>query len=131
KARGQIKRPQSFNTAAIRKDFPIFKQKLYGKPLIYLDSAATAQCPQAVISAMAEFQETYRANVHRGVYTLSERASAKYEKVRDQVQKFINAKSRTEIIFTKGTTESINLIAQTYGRKNVKAGDTILITEME
>jgi cysteine desulfurase/selenocysteine lyase len=102
-----------------------------GRPLVYLDSTATSQKPLPVIQAMDEYYRAYNANVHRGIYQLSERASAAYEEARKKVAHFINAKSWREVVFTRNATESINLVAYTWGRRNIKAGDTILLTEME
>ncbi|NWG09113.1 MAG: cysteine desulfurase [Nitrososphaerales archaeon] len=115
----------------VRQDFPIFKQKVHGKLLIYLDNAATSQRPLQVIQAMNEYYLMYNANVHRGIYSLSEKATKEYEEVREKVAEFINAKSPEEIIFVKNTTEGINLVAHSWGRSNVKKGEKILITEME
>ena len=120
-----------FDVDIIRQDFPILQQQVNGKPLIYLDSSATSQKPSSVIQAMDEYYRVYNANVHRGIYQFSEKASAAYEEARKKVARFINAKSWREIIFTRNATESINLVAYTWGRRNVKAGDTILVTEME
>src|SRR5213595_817975 len=115
----------------VRKDFPILDQKVHGHPLIYLDNAATAQKPRAVIDALVHYYEHDNANVHRGIHELSNRATAAYEAARTRAAKFINAKSAEEIVFTRGTTEGINLIANSWGTKNLKAGDVILLTEME
>jgi cysteine desulfurase / selenocysteine lyase len=115
----------------IRKDFPILKQQVHGKPLVYLDNAATSQKPQAVIDAEVKLYSEYFSNVHRGVHLLSQQSTDAYEKARDKVQNFLNAKSSQEIIFTRGTTEGINLVAQTYGQQHVQAGDEILISAME
>ena len=120
-----------FDVDAIRQDFPILQQPVNGKPLIYLDSGASSQKPLAVIQAMDACYRTYYANVHRGIYQFSETASAAYEEARKKVARFINAKSWREVIFTRNTTESINLVAYTWGRQNIRAGDTILLTEME
>ena len=120
-----------FDIAAIRDQFPILQRPSHGKPLAFLDSAASAQKPQAVIDAVAETYETQYANVHRGVYELSERTSAAYEAVRGKTRKLINAADDDQIIFTSGTTESINLVAQSWGRANLGPGDEVLITEME
>jgi cysteine desulfurase/selenocysteine lyase len=120
-----------FDTRLIRQDFPILQQEMNGKPLIYLDSAASSQKPLAVIQAMDEYYRTYHANVHRGIYQMSERATAAYEETRRNVARFINAHSWREVIFTRNATESINLVAYSWGRRNVRAGDTILLTEME
>ena len=125
------------NTAAnldvqrIRADFPVLDQEINGQPLVYLDNAATAQKPLAVIRTLDQYYRRYNANIHRGVHTLSERATAAYDGARGKVRDFIGAASEKEIIFTRGTTESINLVAQSYARANLRAGDEILITEME
>jgi cysteine desulfurase / selenocysteine lyase len=115
----------------VRKDFPILAQQVRGKPLVYLDSAATSQKPRAVIDAVARYYLQDNANVHRGVHLLSERATKEYEDAREKVRQFVNAARSEEIVFVRGTTEGINLVAQTYGRSRVRAGDEILITEME
>ena len=117
--------------AAIRKDFPIFSQKAHGKPLIYLDSTATTQKPVEVLEALDHYYRTYNANIHRGVYAIAELATARYEEVRGKVARILNARSPNEIVFTRGTTESINLVSNAWGRKNVGAGDVIVLTEME
>ncbi len=115
----------------IRQDFPILHQEVNGKPLIYLDNAATSQKPVQVIEALDKYYQQDNANIHRGVHTLSERATADYEQARGKVRDFINANSEKEIIFVRGATEGINLIAQSYGRTNLKASDEIIISEME
>ena len=125
------RRPADFDVERIRSDFPILSRRIRGKPLVYLDNAATSQKPQAVIDAVTRFYSTENANIHRGVHYLSERATEGYDKVRDRVARFINARSSREVIFTRGTTEGINLVAQAYGRTNVRAGDDIVITAME
>jgi cysteine desulfurase/selenocysteine lyase len=117
--------------AAIRRDFPILDRQVQGKPLVYLDNAATSQKPEAVLQTLDDYYRRYNANVHRGVHTLSEEATAAYERARLQVARFINAASEKEVIFTRGTTEGINLVAQSWGRANLRAGDEVLITEME
>jgi len=117
--------------AAIRKDFPIFEQKAHGKPLIYLDSTATTQKPVQVLDALEHYYRTFNANIHRGVYAIAEEATTRYEEVRGKVARLLNARSEHEIVFTRGTTESINLVAYAWGRQNVGAGDVILLTEME
>jgi cysteine desulfurase/selenocysteine lyase len=116
---------------SVRKDFPILRQQVRGKPLVYLDSAATAQKPRAVIDAIARYYIDDNANVHRGVHLLSERATEAYEGSREKVRRFINAAHAHEIVFVRGTTEAINLVAQTYGRTQVSVGDEILVTVME
>ncbi|MBI5219675.1 MAG: cysteine desulfurase [Bacteroidia bacterium] len=115
----------------IRKDFPILQQQVYGKPLVYLDNAATTQKPQVVIDKIAECYRTINSNIHRGVHYLSERSSEAYENSRTAVQKFINAKFPFEIIFTRGTTEAINLVAFSFGEKFIREGDEIIISAME
>lgn len=112
-------------------DFPILNQKINGEPLIYFDSAATSQKPQFVIDAITDYYQNDNANVHRGIYELSRRATNLYEKARDKVQKLIHAKRREEVLFTRGTTESLNWLASTYGVENVKQGDEILLSYME
>ena len=114
-----------------RADFPALDQSVHGQPLVYLDSAASAQQPAAVIDAVASYQREDHANVHRGVHTLSHRATEAYEGARDKVRDFINAKSRSEIVLTSGTTESINLVAQSFCRPRLQPGDKILITHLE
>ena len=121
----------SFDVEGIRKDFPILQQQVYGKPLVYLDNAATAQKPLHVIEAEQHFYLSDNSNIHRGVHALSERATRRYEEVRVKIQRLLHAAEAREIVFVRGTTEAINLVAATYGRKNVAAGDEILITAME
>ncbi len=121
----------AFDVEAVRKDFPILHQQIRGKPLVYLDSAATSQKPRAVIDAIARYYFEDNANVHRGVHLLSERATKDYEDAREKVRRFVNAAHAHEIVFVRGTTEAINLVAQTYGRNKLRAGDEILVTEME
>jgi cysteine desulfurase/selenocysteine lyase len=116
---------------ALRKDFPILDQKVHGKPLIYFDNAATSQKPRAVIDALRHYYERDNANVHRGIHELSNRSTQAYEAGRVRAAKFINAHSSDEIVFTRGTTEGINLVANSWGTKNLKSGDVILLTEME
>jgi len=117
--------------ATLRRDFPILDQQVHGKPLIYFDNAATSQKPRAVIDALVHYYERDNANVHRGIHELSNRATTAFEDARTRAAKFINAKSAEEIVFTRGTTEGINLVASAWGAKNLKAGDVILLTEME
>ena len=117
--------------SAIREDFPILREQAHGHPLIYFDSAATSQKPRAVIDALRNFYEHNNANVHRGLHTLSSRATEAYEQARQRVAEYIGAASAQEIIFTRGTTESVNLVAQTWGEKFVRKGDVILLTVME
>jgi cysteine desulfurase/selenocysteine lyase len=123
--------PRTFDVRKIREDFPILKQKMHGKPLVYLDNAATSQKPQAVIDALVQYYTQYNANIHRGVYLLSERSTQAYEDARVKLQRFMNAAESREIIYVRGSTEGINLVAQTWGRQHVGAGDEILITAME
>ena len=120
-----------FIVEAIRKQFPVLHREVHGKPLIYLDNAATAQKPLPVITALDKYYREYNANIHRGLHYLSEKATYEYEHARQNVQSFINAASSREIIFVRGTTEAINLVAQSYGRSRLKPGDEIIITEME
>ncbi len=120
-----------FDVESVRRDFPVLKRKAHGKPLIYFDNAATSQKPQVVIDKLVDYYSNYNANIHRGVHYLSQKASNEFDVVRSIVQKFINAPSEREIIFVKGTTEGINLVASTYGRKNVKAGDEVIVSAME
>lgn len=120
-----------FDVTRIRKDFPILKLEVRGKPLVYLDNAASAQKPQAVIDAISRFYSTSYANIHRGIHWLSERATEAYESARITVQRFLGAAEANEIVFVRGTTEAINLVAQTYGRTHIHAGDEILISTME
>ena len=115
----------------LRQDFPILDQQVHGKPLIYLDNAATSQKPRAVIEALTHYYERDNANVHRGIHELSNRATNGFEAARTRTAKFINAASADEIVFTRGTTEGINLVAATWGVKNLKAGEVILLTELE
>ena len=121
----------SFDVERVRADFPILHQKVHGKPLIYLDNAASSQKPRAVIDALKHYYESDHANVHRGVHALSERATEAYEEARVAVQKFIGAPCLRELIFTRGATEGINLVAQTFGRVHVHAGDEIIVTALE
>ncbi len=122
---------QAFDVEKVRRDFPILNQRIHGKALVYLDNAATTQKPQAVIDAMVRSYAEDNANIHRGVHLLSERATRAYEEARGKIQKFLNARESREIIFVRGTTEAINLVAQTFGRVNIGKGDEVLITEME
>ena len=121
----------AFDPLRWRGDFPILGQKVHGKPLVYLDNAATSQKPQAVIDAISNYYETVNANVHRGVHHLSELATAAYEGAREKTRGFINARSTRELIFVRGTTEAINLVAQSYGRPSFKNGDEIILSQME
>lgn len=130
--KNQEKSPRArLDVGAVRGDFPILRQKTYGKPLIYLDNAATAQKPQVVIDAIERYYSTDNSNVHRGVHALSVRSTKAFESTREKVRDFIGAESTEEIIFVRGTTEGINLIAGSYGRTHVGEGDEVLISEME
>ncbi|MDR5727919.1 MAG: aminotransferase class V-fold PLP-dependent enzyme, partial [Terriglobia bacterium] len=123
--------PGGFDVDKVRADFPILNRQVHGHPLVYLDNAATTQKPQVVLDAMSRYYTRSNANVHRGVHLLSESATEAYEGARNTVQGFLNAADSSEIVFVRGTTEAINLVAQTYGRRHVGAGDEIVISEME
>lgn len=125
------RRTSDFDVAAIRRDFPVLHQNVNGKPLVYLDNAASSQRPKTVIDAISHYYEHDHANVHRGVHTLSQRATDAYEGARETVRRFINAPSSKEIIFTRGTTESVNLVAQSFVRPHLLPGDEILISGLE
>ncbi|MGH9431489.1 MAG: SufS family cysteine desulfurase [Terriglobia bacterium] len=120
-----------FDVLRIREDFPILRQKVHGKPLVYLDNAATSQKPRLVLEALNRFYTEDCSNIHRGVHQLSERATNAYEQARVKVQRFLNAADAREIIFVRGTTDAINLVAYTFGRQRVQGGDEILLTAME
>ncbi len=126
-----IKTTEGYDVQEIRNQFPILSRELKGKPLVYFDNAATSQKPQVVIDALVHYYSYYNANIHRGIHTLAEEATAAYEATRITVQQFINAASHQEIIFTRGTTESINLVAYAWGRANVNTGDEIIISTLE
>ncbi|PSR06479.1 MAG: cysteine desulfurase CsdA [Bacteroidetes bacterium SW_10_40_5] len=121
----------NLDVSTIRKDFPILFQEVNGNPLVYLDNAATTQKPKQVIDTVADYYSETNSNVHRGIHRLSDEASQQYEAVRETVQQFLNASKKEEIVFTRGTTESINLVAQTFGKTRVREGDEVLITAME
>jgi cysteine desulfurase/selenocysteine lyase len=121
----------SIDWAKVRDDFPILQQEVNGRPLLYMDNAASSQKPRAVIEALVHYYENDNANVHRGLHELSSRATDAYEGARGKVARYLGAESAEEIIFTRGTTEGINLVANTWGQANLKAGDVILLTEME
>ncbi|HEV2583507.1 MAG TPA: cysteine desulfurase [Ktedonobacteraceae bacterium] len=123
--------PGTRSAEDIRQDFPILSRLVHGRPLVYLDSTASSQKPNAVIEAMSAYYETTHANVHRGVYEISEEATARMEKARVKVARFINARHSKQIIFTRNTTESINLVAYSWGNANIHAGDLIVLTELE
>jgi cysteine desulfurase/selenocysteine lyase len=121
----------TLDVARIRKDFPILERKVHGKQLVYLDNAATSQKPKQVIDELVRYYENYNANIHRAVHTLGEEATAAYEAAREKVRAFINAPNTESVIFTRNTTEAINLVAYSWGRANIKEGDEILLTQME
>ena len=123
--------PAAPDVSRARDDFPILSRKVHGKPLVYLDNAATTQKPRAVIAAMRQYYGTSNANVHRGVHALSDRATQAYEEARGRVARFLNAREDREIVFVRGATEAINLVAQTYGRVHLREGDEVLVTAME
>jgi cysteine desulfurase/selenocysteine lyase len=132
--RNEFRAPRNFMTTdwqKIREDFPVLNQTVHGHPLVYFDSAATSQKPRAVIDALKHFYEHDNSNVHRGIHELSNRSTAAFEAARNRVAKFLNARHADEIIFTRGTTEAINLVATSWGNHFIKAGDEILLTEME
>ena len=124
-------RPPAYDVERVRRDFPILAREVNGRPLVYLDNAASSQRPLAVLDAVEHYERHLHANVHRGVHTLSQEATAAYESARERVRRFLNAQSTREIIFTRGTTEAINLVAQSYARPRLGPGDEILITALE
>ncbi|MBP1635844.1 MAG: cysteine sulfinate desulfinase [Acidobacteria bacterium] len=124
-------RRRPFDPAAVRRDFPILQQQVHGKPLVYLDNAATTQKPLAVVQAISDYYLRDNANIHRGVHLLSERATAAYEDARRAVQAFINAREAREVIFVRGTTEGINLVAQSLVRQGLAPGDEIVVSVLE
>jgi cysteine desulfurase / selenocysteine lyase len=126
---GRVRPP--FDAERVRRDFPILREEVHGKPLVYLDNAATAQKPRAVIDAIASFYLTGNANIHRGVHLLSERATLAFERGREAVRRFLNARESREIVFVRGTTEAINLVAQAYARPQLQPGDEIVVSVME
>jgi len=126
-ARGSV----GFDPHVVRRDFPILERRINGRPLVYLDSASTSQKPAVVLDAIDRYYREYNANVHRGIYTIGEEATAAYERARVQVGRFINAPDSHEIVFTRNATEAINLVAYSWGRSNINRGDPILLTEME
>lgn len=121
----------TLDLAAVRRDFPILDREVHGRPLIYLDNAATSQMPVAVIDSLSNYYRRYNANIHRGLHTLADEATAAFEGVRTTVQRHLNAFEPREIVFTRGTTEAINLVANSWGRANLKAGDEVVISLME
>ena len=120
-----------YDVAEVRKDFPILGREVYGKPLVYLDNAATVQKPRQVVEAMSEEYYNVNANVHRGVHFLSQQATELHEAARETVRRFLNARSTAEIVFTRGTTESINLVAACFGEAFMREGDEVIVSEME
>ena len=126
----QVK-PQPFDAERVRADFPILNQEVNGHPLVYLDNAATTQKPRAVIQALVDYYEHDNSNVHRGAHALADRATQKFEAARIKVAEFINAPEARQVIWTRGTTEGINLVAASWGRANLKAGDRVLVSAME
>lgn len=122
---------QILDPMVVRRDFPILTQKVNNRPLVYFDNAATTQKPRSVIKALVDYYEGYNSNVHRGVHFLSQKATTGFEGARETIRQFINAKYTHEVIYTRGTTEAINLVASTWGRQNIKAGEEILISELE
>jgi cysteine desulfurase/selenocysteine lyase len=125
------KEATTIDVEALREDFPVLKQTVHGKPLVYLDSAATAQKPTVVVEAIRHFHEVDCANIHRGVHELSQRSTAAYEETRAKLRQFLHAKVNEELVFVRGTTEGINLVASSWGRKNVQSGDEVIISAME
>src|SRR5678810_456447 len=121
----------TLDVESIRKDFPILSTRVRGVPLVYFDSAATSQKPRAVIDAISRYYETANGNIHRGVHYLSETATLQYDETRERVRAFINAERAQEVIFTRGTTEGINLVASSFGQEFIKAGDEIILSQME
>ena len=119
------------DVAAIRREFPVLSTRVHGKPLCYLDNAASSQRPQCVIDAVSRYYETTHANVHRGVHALSQQATDLFEGAREKLRRFVNARSTREMIFVRGTTEAINLVAQSYARPRLQSGDEILISWLE
>ena len=126
-----LRTPPQLDAAKLRADFPIFEQQIHSKPLAYLDSAATSQKPRQVLDVLRTFYETSYANVHRGVYELSERATAGYEGARQKLAVFVNAPSERELIFTRNATEGLNLVAYAWGLVNLSPGDLVVVTELE
>ena len=124
-------KPVAYDSERVRRDFPILAREVHGKPLVFLDSAASSQRPVSVIEAVNDYERLHHANVHRGVHQLSQEATAMFEQARERVRRFVNAASTRQVIFTRGTTESINLVAQSYARPRLKPGDEILLTTLE
>ena len=126
-----LPRPAGYDADRVWRDFPILRREVHGKPLVFLDSAASSQRPASVVAAVERYETFHHANVHRGVYALSQEATDLFEKARERVRGFVNAASSREVVFTRGTTESINLVAHSWGRANLKPGDEILLTALE
>ncbi|MCK5530139.1 MAG: aminotransferase class V-fold PLP-dependent enzyme, partial [Halopseudomonas aestusnigri] len=126
-----LAKPLPFDAERVRADFPILNQEVNGHPLVYLDNAATTQKPRAVIQALVDYYEQDNSNVHRGAHALADRATQKFEAARAKVAAFINAPEARQVIWTRGTTESINLVASSWGRANLQAGDRVLVSAME
>src|SRR6516225_4928610 len=126
-----VKSPAKLDAHTLRRDFPIFEQEIHGKPLAFLDSAASSQKPRQMLDAMTSFYETSYANVHRGVYELAERATAALEHSRERVRAFLNAPETREVIFVRNATEAINLVAYAWGLSNLGPGDLVVVTELE
>jgi cysteine desulfurase/selenocysteine lyase len=124
-------RPTAFDAQQVREDFPALHQEVHGKPLVYLDTAATSLRPQSVIDAVSDVYARDCANIHRAVHLLSQRATARFEEAREKVRAFLNAEKTSEVVFTRGTTEAINLVAQSWGRAYLREGDEVLVTELE
>ena len=120
-----------FDVQKVRKDFPILDRKIHGNPLVYFDNAATTQKPQAVIDSLVDYYQNYNANVHRGVHSLSVEATDKYEEAREKVATFINAESSDSLVWTRNASESLNLVAYSWGENNIGEGDEIVLTPME
>ena len=120
-----------YDVNKIREDFPILSREVYGKPLVYLDNAATTQKPRQVIQALVDYYERYNSNVHRGVHALSQEATDRYEEARAKVARFIGAESASEIVWTRNASESLNLVAYTWGQQNIREGDEIVVTPYE
>src|ERR1700754_1703218 len=127
----QVAKTPMLDVERVRRDFPILDRTVNGRPLVYLDSAASSQRPRAVLRAVEEYETTSHANVHRGVHALSQAATEAFEGARERIRRYINARSTKEIIYVRGTTEGINLVAQSYGRSRLKAGDEIIISALE
>src|SRR5580658_4549086 len=127
----ESKSTTEYDVERVRADFPLLKQTVRGKPLVYLDNANTTQKPQRVLDALMEYYTTYNSNIHRASYQIAERSTHEFEEARAKVQRFLSAPASEEIIFVRNATEGINLVAQSFGRSNVKAGDEILVSAME